>query len=77
MKEKLMQFLDTDFFYVKKGLEDEKDPKRRNDICWYARQRALGACEFASYLGLDSAEMSAAFYHYCDKLEEAEYGQTL
>jgi hypothetical protein len=75
MKEKLEKFLDTDFFYVNKGLEDEDDPKRRNDICWYARQRALGACEFANSLGLDFAEASAVFYKHCDRLEEAEYGK--
>lgn len=77
MKEKLEKFLDTDFFYVNKGLEDAKDSKRRSDICWYARQRALGACEFADILGLDSAEASAIFYKYCERLEAAENGQTL
>lgn len=74
MKEKLEKFLDTDFFYVNKGLEDAKDSKRRNEICWYARQRALGACEFADCLGLGFEEASAVFYKYCDRLEEAEYG---
>ena len=73
MKEKLEKFLDTDFFYVTKGLENEDDLKRRNEICWYARQRALGACEFANSLGLNSAEVTAVFGNYCDRLERAEY----
>ena len=75
MKEKLEKFLDTDFFYVNKGLEDAKDSMRRSDICWYARQRALGACEFADILGLDSAEASAIFYKHCERLEAAENGK--
>lgn len=75
MKEKLEKFLDTDFFYVNKGLENEDDPKRRSEICWYARQRALGACEFADVLGLDSAEMTVIFYKHCERLEAAENGK--
>ena len=77
MKEKLEKFLDTDFFYVNKGLENEDDLKRRNEICWNARHRALGACEFANALGLDDAEMTVVFGNYCDRLEAAEYAQTL
>lgn len=77
MKEKLEKFLDTDFFYVSKGLENENDLKRSNEICQNARHRALGACEFANALGLDYETALEMFNEYCDRLEAAEYAQTL
>lgn len=73
MKEKLAEFLETDFHYVQIGLDKEDDLKRRNDICWYARQRALGAMDFAQMCGLDYLEAEEMFNEYCHKLEVAEY----
>ena len=73
MKDKLKQYFDTDFHYVKVGLEHEDDTKRRNEICWYARQRALGAIDMAQLCGMDFDTAEKMFYEYCDKLEVAEY----
>lgn len=73
MKEKLKQFFETDFHYVKIGLDREDDAIRRNEICWYARQRALGAIDMAQLCGLDYETAEMMFNEYCHKLEVAEY----
>ena len=73
MKEKLKQFFETEFHYVQVGLENEDDTKRRNEICWYARQRALGAIDMAQLCGVDYLEAEAMFNEYCHKLEVVEY----
>ena len=70
MKEKLKQFFETEMHYVKVGLENENDRKRRNDICWYARQRALGATDMALMCRMDFDTVEKMFDEYCDKLEE-------
>ena len=73
MKEKLADFLETEKVYVKVGLDKEDDPECRNDICWDARQRALGAVEFAQLCGLDYDTAEEMFYQYCNELEVMEY----
>ena len=73
MKEKLKLFFETEFHYVQVGLDREDDIKRRNDICWYARQRALGAINIAQLCGLDYETAEKMFNEYCQKLEVAEY----
>ena len=75
MKEKLADFLETEKVYVKVGLDKEDDPKRRNDICWYARQRALGAVDMAQMCGLDYDTAEKMFYGYCDELERMEHNE--
>lgn len=69
MKEKLEQFFETEKTYVKVGLLHEDDPKRRNEICWYAKQRALGAVDMAQMCGLDYDTAEKMLYHYYDELE--------
>ena len=73
MKEKLADFLETEKVYVKVGLDKEDDPECRNDICWNARQKALGAVEFAQLCGLDYDTAEEMFYQYCNELEVMEY----
>lgn len=73
MKEKLKQFFDTEKTYVKIGLLHEDNVKRRNEICWYARQRALGAIDMAQMCGLDYDTAEKMFYNYCNELERMEY----
>lgn len=73
MKEKLKQFFETDFHYVQVGLDLEDDLRRRNDICWLARQRALGAIDMAQLCGLSYEEAEVMFNEYCHKLEVAKY----
>lgn len=73
MKEKLAEFFETDFQYVKVGLKKEKDLKHRDEIYWYARQRAFGATTLAQMCGLDYDTAEKMFYAYCEKIEEEEY----
>lgn len=69
MKEKLIEYLKTELAYTKVGLDKETDLIRRDDIAWYARQRGLGATQFANSLGLDFAEVEAVFDWYQNELE--------
>lgn len=70
MKEKAKQFFETEKTYVKVGLLHEKDVKQRDEICLYARQRAMGAMNMAEMCGLDYDTAKKMFYDYCDELEE-------
>ena len=69
MKEKLIQFFDTDFRFVEIGMRKETDPKRFSEIVWYARQRAVGAVDMAQLCGLSSKEGELMFSKYCARLE--------
>lgn len=73
MVDKLAQFFNTEKTYVRVGLLHEDDLKRRNEICWYARQRAIGAIDMAQLCGLDYATAEKMFYEYCDELEAMEH----
>ena len=73
MRNTLKQFFETDFAYVKVGLAHETDPKRRREIGWNARQRALGAIDMAQRCGLGYEVAEAMFNEYCHKLEVAEH----
>lgn len=70
MKEKAKQFFETEKAYVKAGLLHENDAKQRDEICLYARQRAMGAMNMAEMCGLDYDTAEKMFYDYCDELEE-------
>lgn len=61
MIEALKQFFETELFYTRVGLNKETDPVQRNNIAWYCVQRCLGATQFASQLGADSATVGAMF----------------
>lgn len=70
MIEKLKEYLETELHYTRVGLDKEDDLIRRDDICWYARQRGLGATQFANSLGVPYNEVEAVFNWYCERLEE-------
>ena len=69
MKEKLIQFFDTDFHFVEIGVQRETDRQRISEIVWYARQRAVGAADMAQLCGLSSREAERMFDVYCARLE--------
>ena len=69
MKEKLKEFFDTEMRYVKIGLDGETDLGQRNNICWYSRQRALGAVTMAQLCGLEYDIAEKMFYNFVDCLE--------
>ena len=73
MKEKLKEFFEREMTYTRTGLLHEDDLKRRNEICWYARQRALGAIDMAQMCGLDFDTAEKMFYKYCNELEVMEH----
>ena len=73
MKNKLKACLQTDLFYVNTGLTDETDPKRRSEICWNARQRALGMMDMAQHFGVKYEDAEALFNQHCKELEVLEY----
>ena len=70
MKEKLINYLKTELHYAEIGLKKEVSLIRIENIVWYARQRGLGATQFANALGMDYAEVEAIFEWYVEELEE-------
>lgn len=72
MIEKLKEYLETELYYTKVVLNKEDDFIRRDDICWYAVQRGLGAIQFAKTLGAPYNEVEAALEWYMERLEEME-----
>ena len=72
IKKELEKYFETDLVYVRVGLDKETDAKRRGDICWYARQRALGAVQLAQLCGLPYEDAEQMFNEYCWRLEGLE-----
>lgn len=70
MIDKLKEYLETELRYTRVGLDKEDNIIRRDDIFWYARQRGLGATQFANALGAPYNEVEAVFNRYCERLEE-------
>ena len=69
MKEKLIEYLKTELHYTEVGLKKETSLIRIENIAWYARQRGLGATQFANALGMDYAEAEAIFEWYVKEIE--------
>ena len=69
MKDKLKEYLQTELNYTKVGLQKEMSLIRIENIAWYARQRGLGATQFANALGMDYAEVEAIFEWYVNEIE--------
>ena len=69
MKEKLIEYLKTELHYTEVGLKKETSLIRIENIAWYARQRGLGATQFANALGMDFAEVETIFEWYVNEIE--------
>ena len=69
MKEKLIEYLKTELHYTEIGLKKEMSLIRIENIAWYARQRGLGATQFANALGMDYTEAEAIFEWYVKEIE--------
>ena len=69
MKEKLIEYLNTELHYTEVGMKKETSLIRIENIAWYARQRGLGAIQFANSLGMDFAEVEAIFEWYVHEIE--------
>lgn len=69
MKEKLAEFFKQELTYTRVGLLNETDPIQRNNICWYAMQRGLGATQFAQMCGVRYFEVELMFEQYKQTLK--------
>ena len=69
MKEKLIEYLNTELHYTEVGMKKETSLIRIENIAWYAYQRGLGATQFANSLGMDFAEVEAIFEWYVHEIE--------
>lgn len=78
MKKKLADYFKQELTYTKVGLLNEDDTIQRNNICWYALQRGLGATQFAQMCGMSFLEAEPMFEQYkmmLKKLEVLENGK--
>ena len=69
MEQKLIEFLKTELHYAHVYMKKELDTSKKNDIAWYARQRGLGATQFANALGMEFNKVEAIFDWYVGELE--------
>ena len=70
MKEKLAEFFKQELTYTRVGLLNETNLIQRNNICWYAMQRGLGAIQFAQMCGMRYLEAEPMFEQYKKMLED-------
>ena len=70
MEKNLTEFFETEMAYAKVGLEHATDIIQKNNTCWYAQQRALGAVSMAQICGLDYQIAEAMFYAYVEQLDQ-------
>lgn len=78
MKKKLADYFKQELTYTKVALLNEDDTIQRNNICWYALQRGLGATQFAQMCGVEYVYAEAMFEQYkmmLEKLEELKHGK--
>ena len=78
MKKKLAAFFKQELTYTRVALLNEDDTIQRNNICWYALQRGLGAIKFAQMCGVEYVYAEAMFEQYkmmLEKLEDLENGK--
>ena len=73
MKEKLAQFFKQELTYTRIDLLNETDLIQRNNICWYAMQRGLGATQFAQMCGVQYFDTELMFEQYKKMLEDLQY----
>ncbi len=69
MEQKLIDYLKIELNYTKVGIEKAPDIFKKDEIAWYARQRGLGATQFANSLGLEFSKAEAIFEWYQNELE--------
>lgn len=69
MEQKLMDYLKIELNYTRAGIEKATDIIEKDKIAWYARQRGLGATQFANSLGLEFSKAEAIFDWYQNELE--------
>lgn len=74
IRDQLMAYYQQELHYTKVGLDNEADPIERGNICQYALQRCLGACQFAQMMGLPFEIAELLFEAMRTNLQELENG---
>ena len=69
MEEKLREFFEVEISYTAASLEKERNLVERNDICWYALQRGLGAVQLAQMCGMKFQDAERIYEEYKLKME--------
>lgn len=65
----LKEFFDDEKVFFQQGLLRETDFVQRNNMLWYARQRALGAVIYAKAVGLPTLLAEEMFDNHSAELE--------
>lgn len=73
MEEKLKEFFETEINYAAASLSKEQNLVERNNICWYAMQRGLGAVQLAQLCGMKFQDAERMYEEYKLKLEVLTY----
>ena len=73
MEEKLREFFEAEISSTAASLEKERNLVERNNICWYALQRGLGAVQLAQMCGMKFQDAERMYEEYKLKLEVLTY----
>ena len=69
MEEKLREFFEAEVNFTTASLSKESNFVERNNICWYALQRGLGAVQLAQMCGMNFQDAERMYEEYKMKLE--------
>ena len=73
MEEKLREFFEAEISSTAVSLDKERNLVERNNICWYALQRGLGAVQLAQMCGMKFQDAERMYEEYKLKLEVLTY----
>lgn len=73
MEEKLREFFEVEISSTAASLSKEQNIIERNNICWYAMQRGLGAVQLAQLCGMKFQDAEQMYEEYKLKLEVLTY----
>ena len=73
MEEKLREFFESEISSTSASLSKEQNITERNNICWYALQRGLGAVQLAQMCGMKFQDAERMYEEYKLKLEVLTY----
>lgn len=73
MEEKLREFFEAEISSTAASLSKEQNLVERNNICWYAMQRGLGAVQLAQLCGMKFQDAERMYEEYKLKLEVLTY----
>ena len=73
MEEKLREFFEVEISSTVASLDKERNIVERNNICWYAMQRGLGAVQLAQLCRMKFQDAERMYEEYKLKLEVLTY----